>query len=389
MVASGVTPHRFTALDSLRGIAALGVAAGHLNAQTPIFGASLFKAGSLFVYFFFVLSGFVIAANYAARLRQGFPAWQFLWLRVGRIYPVHLAALACYVAIEIVALVVGPELTGRTGFAPPRTPEGLMVTALLLQSVYPPAIHSWLGQSWSVSVEMVLYGVAALAGPRLGKWWWVAGIAAAALAAWLTNGPLAEAGISGLLVGFIGFGLGGAAYAAWTKAAPYAARVPPALATAAEAALLGAAGWIMSVVGHGYFDRNFQIDLLFAVIVVVFAAQRGALSRLLSMRAPVLAGTVSYSLYMVHTLVESTAMTLLAHGAALSGHAQWFVAVAGNNRPAPSPALGFIGDAISAAVLLLCVGAAWLMWRSVEDPARRWSRDRSFLGRPPALSPAP
>jgi peptidoglycan/LPS O-acetylase OafA/YrhL len=39
----------------------------------------------LFVDFFFVLSGFVIAADYERRLREGFGVWRFALLRFGRL----------------------------------------------------------------------------------------------------------------------------------------------------------------------------------------------------------------------------------------------------------------------------------------------------------------
>ncbi len=59
---------RFESLDSLRGVAACLVALGHLGTTTP-FTSSLFFANTTFlVDFFFVLSGFVIAWNYAHRL---------------------------------------------------------------------------------------------------------------------------------------------------------------------------------------------------------------------------------------------------------------------------------------------------------------------------------
>ncbi|WP_454616650.1 hypothetical protein [Bradyrhizobium cenepequi] len=51
----------------------------------------------LFVDFFFVLTGFVIASNYRSRLADGFSAGRFLVLRLGRIYPLHIVTLLLFI----------------------------------------------------------------------------------------------------------------------------------------------------------------------------------------------------------------------------------------------------------------------------------------------------
>ena len=63
----------------------------------------------LFVDFFFVLSGFVIAATYRARLIGGGYLRSFAILRLGRVYPLHVFMLAAFVAMEIVGLVLASK----------------------------------------------------------------------------------------------------------------------------------------------------------------------------------------------------------------------------------------------------------------------------------------
>jgi len=53
----------------------------------------------LFVDFFFVLSGFVIAANYRSDCWM-VSEWTFVLLRLGRLYPLHFAMLAVGVAFS-------------------------------------------------------------------------------------------------------------------------------------------------------------------------------------------------------------------------------------------------------------------------------------------------
>ncbi|TIU76049.1 MAG: acyltransferase, partial [Mesorhizobium sp.] len=81
---------RFLVLDSWRGICALLVALFHFP-TTSMISQSAFVGGSyLFVDFFFVLSGFVIASAYGGRLNEPDDLARFALVRFGRIYPLHL-----------------------------------------------------------------------------------------------------------------------------------------------------------------------------------------------------------------------------------------------------------------------------------------------------------
>ena len=87
-------PDRYIALDSLRGIAALGVAAYHLHGGGALFDLAVVRGGWLWVDFFFVLSGFVISSSYGERLAQDFSLARFMLLRLGRVWPLHINVLA-------------------------------------------------------------------------------------------------------------------------------------------------------------------------------------------------------------------------------------------------------------------------------------------------------
>ena len=67
---------------------------------------------NLFVDLFFVVSGFVIARQYFGRVNDAASVGRFLWRRLARIYPLHLATLAFYLALAG-ALHFG---AARTGF---------------------------------------------------------------------------------------------------------------------------------------------------------------------------------------------------------------------------------------------------------------------------------
>ncbi|TGW04461.1 acyltransferase, partial [Mesorhizobium sp. M2D.F.Ca.ET.145.01.1.1] len=114
--AGTIAGDRFQVLDSWRGICALLVALFHFPTASVISQSSFIGSSYLFVDFFFVLSGFVIASSYANRLGRPEEVARFALVRFGRIYPLHLVMLAAFAAFELLRLML-PQLHG-TGAAP-------------------------------------------------------------------------------------------------------------------------------------------------------------------------------------------------------------------------------------------------------------------------------
>lgn len=348
---------RFTALDSLRGVAALGVAFHHLQGTSGLVTTRWHSSLSLFVDFFFVLSGFVIAAAYGARLAQGFSALRFMALRLGRVYPLHLFMLLAYVLAECGRFWLSPE----TAFTGARDPASLPAVLLLVQAFTHPGADLWNVQSWSISVEVWLYVLAALAFRAIGKAAF-AGAAIAALAAMAVM-LLAQTDTAApfwpVLRGLAGFGLGMAIFplhAALTRRKP-----GPAIASLIELAALAAAALVLQTQASVPLA-----DAAFAAVVLVFAQESGALSRLLLARSFVLIGTISYSIYMVHGFVIGRSFDLLH--AAMPG---W---VAEGSDTLTGPVL--VTNLLSLALLTGVVAVSYLSWRFIENPAREWSRRR-------------
>lgn len=86
---------RFELLDGLRGLAAIAVLVDNVGSQTLL---HLFPHTPMAVDFFYVLSGFVMAHAYGARLAgtssNPLGAWSFLRLRLARFWPMSIAAMA-------------------------------------------------------------------------------------------------------------------------------------------------------------------------------------------------------------------------------------------------------------------------------------------------------
>lgn len=131
---------QFTALDALRGVAALGVALFHFFPGW---------AGYLAVDFFFVLSGFILSHGYLYGPRQ-LSLSEFLVHRLARLYPLHVYALGVFV-------VVAYWLHGRWPSYPDGTVFTLVQHLLLLNNVgLNSAGLTYNEPSWSISVEFVV-----------------------------------------------------------------------------------------------------------------------------------------------------------------------------------------------------------------------------------------
>ena len=130
------------------------IAAGLVPGSAP-FWTAVQHHGYPALDMFFVLSGFVVTAGY----RSKFAAWpgrgvygRFLWARLSRFYPVHLAVLAALVA----AVLVGAAL----GIAVPHGGDlgiDLLRQVTLTQGWGGAHSLNWNGPTWSLSAEWFCY----------------------------------------------------------------------------------------------------------------------------------------------------------------------------------------------------------------------------------------
>jgi peptidoglycan/LPS O-acetylase OafA/YrhL len=144
-------------LDGLRIVAASAVVVLHYSDYVKDVPVGRFMVAhtwhfNLFVDLFFVISGFVIASQYLGRVGTPGAIGRFLARRLARIYPLHLATLAFYVALAL-ALAFGIAKTDN----PARYPFSDLPAQLLL-------LHAIDGQrltfnfpSWSLSAEFFCY----------------------------------------------------------------------------------------------------------------------------------------------------------------------------------------------------------------------------------------
>ncbi len=373
-------------LTGIRFVAAFWVLAYHMQGPLNVIGlssipvlADVTRVGRLGVDLFFALSGFILTHTYLTRMGGSIHVREtvkFWWLRLARIYPVHVVMLVIAgVAVYAQARVLGESVT-RSWW----NPTDFVKNLLLIQEWGPNPQRGWNFVAWSLSMEwlaylvfpalvlilwrlhrkaptsvlvvawiavlipLVVYGLGTTDPFYMNNWGSTYRIASEFTAGaityliiqrlvgkgrWVERGALLLSALLPLAV------VAGSVFLARLPAAQ-----PPANTMNPDAEPL-----------PPYFHLTL-VPLLIAWIGAL-ALAKGGVARALSTRALVLGGFISYSLYMTHLVW----MGLWRAGMNVAG-------IEGG----PVYALSVLGLVVGAFVI------AWLMWRVVEEPAREWMR---------------
>lgn len=151
--------HRYPALDGLRGAAAFAVLFYHLRnlhaADAPAWAGSVFASGYLAVDLFFVLSGFVIAHAYGARLGASMGFRQFLQVRIIRLQPVVAIGTLIGFSVALSGRLLGfPDAPGLLAIV-----TSLPANLMMLPNVLVPwGIFLFNPPAWSLFYELIANG---------------------------------------------------------------------------------------------------------------------------------------------------------------------------------------------------------------------------------------
>jgi peptidoglycan/LPS O-acetylase OafA/YrhL len=348
------------ALTGLRIVAAMWVLLHHFTdvisdlVPQVIFLSPVFERGGVGVDLFFMLSGFILAYTYLDELGPKFTRTGYLGfirLRLARVYPVHLATL-----VSAAALSIGGASMGLSGRSPSDTASSFVQNLLLVQA-WLNQPYTWNGVAWSVSAEWFVYltfpFMALLivkARSRAVLWLGVAiplvihvFVSQVILTTFSDDRP--ENVLMRVSASFV--------------AGCFLYRVFADMPSAGLGRRWLAPMALAAIVGLCYVPNSPHAALLpFICFLILGLAQNGdPVSRLLSTRGFVFGGAVSYSFYMVHNQVLSVVRSLLPDAAS---HYPWFVG------------LGIILGSIG-----LVFGAAWLLYRFIEEPGRTLIRGKA------------
>jgi peptidoglycan/LPS O-acetylase OafA/YrhL len=144
-------------LESLRGIAACLVVLFHSPFKFWDKNLLFISNSYLFVDFFFILSGFVMALAYSSRINEGLSFKEYSFLRLGRVYPLHF-----FVLIAWVPYILGKQYLFEAGYGgrsllAENNIRTFLTNVFLLHSFSINDCSGWNYPSWSISAEFLTY----------------------------------------------------------------------------------------------------------------------------------------------------------------------------------------------------------------------------------------
>ena len=290
-------PANIKPLTAMRFFAAMWVVAMDYTPSLGLGMSSLVAMGYLGVELFFVLSGFILSHVYMESFgERRFSYPDFLWARLARVYPVHLATLVGLGLVVGAAALVGVD-AGDKVLAWSSLPAQLTLT----QAWGFGLAGGWNHPSWSISAEWFAYltfPAFAFAIWPLRARPWIAVLLALMLVIGLNIGfqrlagfPLTQATIAwGALRIVPCFALGCAVWLLWRSDVIRSPRVAVAgvlgsVAAVAACALIGAPDWLSVC--------------LFGALILSLGSLASTGSRLLTAPLWVYLGEVSFAVYMV------------------------------------------------------------------------------------------
>ena len=360
-------PKSLPGLTGLRGLAALWVVLYHychlyLPALDAAWLGGLMSRGYLAVDLFFLLSGFVLAHVYSdAAERKGAAFFRsFMRARVARVYPLHLFVLALFVAMAFAVRGIHYLQQGHYYPLPltgARSLEALVANILMLQGVRASEL-SWNYPAWSISVEFAAYLmfplVIGLLSRASGRSLLVATLAALAAIwafAYAVGGDMNQwDGLTALWRCLPQFFLGCICYRVYRQGL---------IDARAWGGLVFAATLLML-----YFDyRDVIVVTFFPLIILCAASARGVSGRILNARPVVLLGEISFSVYLVHGLVQHAATHAL------------------NALDLDQTEFSLGHSWLALALMLVAVFVLSTMsYRFLERPMRRWLNEGPAVG---------
>lgn len=366
---------RFEALDAFRGICACLVALSHFHANSILSGYTLVDFGSVYVDFFFVLSGFVIFANYQEKLRHGYSIGKFMFLRFFRLYPLHFFMLMAFTSVVTLQWIFPLEKFGQDPFF---TEAGesfrdFIANLFLVHSLNVSHEYGFNSPSWSISVEFYAYLFFALLLSFSGRFYrwsvFLAGIVSA-IALYLIAGELYAKLNFGFLRCVYGFSCGALlwnfkAYIAQNKFFTFRKQAAHFL----EVLLfLGTCIYIQ------YFSSgptSMLAPLVFSVLILLFSFEKGIISQILLTPAFQLLGALSYSIYMLHVFICTKFFEL-----PIRLFKDWlppdFMVMENGLKTYGNGILS--GSLLEIFYLLVVIGCSYISYHLIEEPFRLWSK---------------
>ncbi len=282
---------RFEALDSLRGLAAIGVAVFHFVTSGQ---------GYLAVDFFFVLSGFILTHSYLYR-EQKVNTFEFAGYRLARLYPLHIFTLFTMI---LAFVFVGDGI--------PNYGDGKLFTFMqhltMTHNVgLNPAAVTYNYPAWSVSVEFWINIIFIIYITKKTKSSTLFFLSTGGIIMIYTQGGSLDTTHfnflfsinSGLIRGFVSFFLGVLAYRLYVHLRENEAIKKH--GSIMEIGVIMITLFVVFVRPSGTKGMDMFAPLAFMLLVTIFAFESGFVSRIISKLKHL--GTISYSIYLNQNMI--------------------------------------------------------------------------------------
>ena len=361
-MSSNPIPTRGQALPALTGIrlvAATWVVLFHFQdvvyhlLPVSLRGREIIDSGYLGVEVFFVLSGFILSHTWSERLRSGDAGVlrRFYSGRFARMYPLHLVSLVGVGLLALGAHVLGRSLSSEAVY----TPVSFIENLALLQMISPE--DSWNPPAWSLSAEAAAYLVLpvlviVIARLRSGLALAVATVGAVGIATVATIAVTRGASFEPTSIGAVWvriateFLAGCLLWSCWQ-------RFEVLRTSSTVLALVGGVGVLAVVVGiDGVGPSDFLVVPFVAALVVGCAQVSGPVASALGTRVWDYGGRISFGLYIAHLPV----LMVMSNVLPWESHEHDSIVVR------TAIVVAYLGTALLAAMIL---------YRVVEEPARR------------------
>ena len=352
--------------------------------------APLFNTGYLGVDLFFILSGFILTYTHFDKLGNAW-SWRkavgFLWLRIGRVWPLTAFVLLLFGLYFVFQTETAPNAMQAANFAKQANVGQLLQHLLLIQAWFPEALN-WNGLDWSISAEWLAYLVFSVGIVMLARFALAARNSTMIILIAILTLPMIIIGFTqqddNILLFFPNsftidpalvivrvvteFWIGAilALLLRSRLAEDRPIRFP--LATVASIAAIAVIYLVTFVdrnpwirVGSAQFSHGVDmigrsstivvLPLFVLVIAGLAVGFRDPFAWLLSTRVFQVGGRASFALYLSHALVIGLAVSLLAHVSSVP-----------------------VRDAITIATAVAAWVFAWLLWRFIEEPSRKLAR---------------
>lgn len=367
---------RFNALEGVRGFFCLVVVLAHFEAGYH--GKAFINAETLYylVDIFFVFSGFLMSGLYWSTLRTRTDFIDYMIVRTGRVYPLHLVLLIVFIAFEGFRLLLPAHWLDTAPFTGTNDPIAIVNHLTLTQSMGFLDYNTWNFPSWSISTEYYAYIVFALLMILAKKYRiFIAMLlvtGSMAILAWWSEIGFHETIVLGFFRCLAGFMIGVLIY-------KYYARTKHFKAYTTRMTLIESSS-IAGLLCFSLISANASASLLSPLVVGflvwAFSYDAGAISKLFSSRILIYLGTISYSIYLNHIFLQDRILNIFKF-LEIKGYGIYFIPDDLNYSKTADVLLGtnvWLSDFYVLLMLALLILISHFTYKWIEIPGREWAK---------------